>query len=476
MKFLLNISAALLLLVAAAGCIEDGFSNSPSDQPVFSVDTLDLGVVFTDEPTPTSRFVVHNPHAKSLSISDISLSGAAADCYRLNVDGLSGERFSGVEIRAKDSIFVLVEATLPEAPALTADYEASIDFTTNGVTRSVPVVAHGQNVVRLRGTVISENTRFTAEMPYQIYDSLVVAPGATLTLEAGTQLCFHDKSMLIVRGTLLSNGTPKRPVSMAGDRTGNVVTDISFDIMSRQWIGAFFTYTSMNNVLRNTIIRNTNQGVMIDGAINIDYTESPQLTMLNCRLRNSGDLVLECYHSNILAVGCEFAEGSAGLVYLQGGDYTFNHCTFANYYLFTAIGGPALQFAHISADEGTGLDDGSELPYLSADFSNSIVYGLGSDLSHGDLTGTNVFFRRCLLKSEGTDDDNFIECIWNEDPLYYTVREDYIFDYRLRPESPAIAAADPALTLPQAANDGYGLPRGDTPDLGAYVFTPPTEE
>lgn len=476
MKFLINILLALSALFGIVGCIEDGFSASPSDQPVFSVDTLDLGVVFTDEPTPTSRFVVHNPHSKSLLISDIRLSGVAADCYRLNVDGLSGDSFSGVEIRAKDSIFVLVEATLPEAPALTADYEASIDFTTNGVTRSVPVVAHGQNVRRLRGKVIFRSTRFTAERPYQIYDSLVVAPGAILTLDAGTQLCFHDKAMLIVRGTLISNGTPEQPVSMAGDRTGNVVGDISFDIMSRQWIGAFFTHTSLNNVLRNTIIRNTNQGVMIDGATNIDYTQSPQLTLINCRLRNSGDLVLECYHSNICAVGCEFAEGSSGLVYMQGGDYTFNHCTFANYYLFTAIGGPAVQFAHLSSDPDTGLDDGSELPYLSADFSNSIIYGLGSDLSHGDLTGTSVFFHRCLLKSAGTDDENFLECLWNEDPLYYTIREDYVFDYRLKPESPAIATADPALILPSAVVDGYGLSRGSTPDIGAYVFNPPVEK
>ncbi|MDE6612225.1 MAG: hypothetical protein K2K22_06660, partial [Muribaculaceae bacterium] len=60
--------------------------------------------------------------------------------------------------------------------------------------------------------------------------------------------------------------------------------------------------------------------------------------------------------------------------------------------------------------------------------------------------------------------------------LYYTVREDYIFDYRLRPDSPAIGAADPLLTLPDAATDAYGLPRGATPDLGAYVFTEPAEE
>lgn len=79
------------------------------------------------------------------------------------------------------------------------------------------------------------------------------------------------------------------------------------------------------------------------------------------------------------------------------------------------------------------------------------------------------------MKSSGEDDDNFIECLWDSDPLYYTVREEYIFDYRLKPESPAIGAADPLLTLPQAETDIYGLPRTNVPEIGAYVFTPPAE-
>lgn len=52
--------------------------------------------------------------------------------------------------------------------------------------------------------------------------------------------------------------------------------------------------------------------------------------------------------------------------------------------------------------------------------------------------------------------------------MFATVREDYIFDYRLLPGSPAIGAADPELTLPEAAIDMYGIPRGDTPAIGAY--------
>lgn len=476
MKHTLYILAILVTLVfGAVSCIEDGFSTSPSDQPTFSVDTVHIGTVFTDEPTPTTRFVVHNRHGKALSISDIHVSGADADCFRINVDGISGSRFSGVEIRPSDSIFVFVEATLPERTGLVNDYEATIDFTTNGITQQLPVVARGQNVTRLRGLVIDRDTRFTADKPYQIYDSISVSPGVTLTLEPGVRLCFHDQAMLIVRGTLRSLGTAEEPVVMGGDRTGNVVSDISFEIMSRQWVGVFFTYTSQANLLSHTTIHNTRQGVTIEGSPDVDYTAVPQLTIHNSRLRNSGGLALEAYHSGIVAVGSEFAEASEGLVYLQGGSATFNHCTLANYYLFTAISGPALQLAHISDDPKTGLDDTSGLPYLQADFTNCILYGLGGDISHGDLAGTAITLRRCLLKSEGTDDDNFQYCIWGEDPLYYTEREKYVFDYRLRPDSPALGASYSDYDHPLAATDAYGLSRGSQPDLGAYVYVQPED-
>lgn len=460
----------LPIIFALVGCIEDGYTTSPSDQPVFSVDTLSIGTVFTDEPTPTHRFVVRNPHAKQLEIAEISVSGTDAGCFRLNVDGISGSRFQGVDIRGKDSIYVFVEATLPPGKDALCTYKASIDFTTNGVHRSVPVVAQGQNVKRLKAMTIDADTRFDSTLPYQIYDSLVVAPGATLTLGPGARLCFHDKAMLVVRGTLVAEGTAEAPVIMGGDRTGNVVGDISFDIMSRQWTGVFFTKTSKANRLSHVLLQNTTQGVMIDGDPEADYSTLPQLDLINTRLRNSGGMVLEAYHSDIRAVGCEFAEAADGLVYLQGGKHSFTHCTFANYYLFSAIGGPSVQFAHVSADEKTGLDDGSGLPYTSASFVNCIIYGNGTDLSHGDLKGTSINFRKCLLKSKGSDDDNFITCIWESDPLYYTERSEYIFDYRLRPESPAIAAGDPT----DAGPDWYGQPR--TTDLGAYVYTEPEQD
>ena len=473
LRYFLLLMAAVTMAAGFTACINDDISTSPSDQPTFSVDTLKMGTVFTEDVTVTHKFTVRNRNDKGINISDIRLSGPNADLFRLNVDGLAGKTFQNVEIRANDSIYVFVEASLPANGGTTPQtVNATVDFLTNGVTSHVVLRADGQDVTRLRALTITEDTHLTKGRPYQIFDSLVVAEGRTLTLDPGADLRFHDGATFIVRGTLICNGTLRDPVSIAGDRTGNVITDITFDLMSRQWNGLQFTVSSHGNRMVHTHLRNTWYGVIVSGDGKPSADGAPKLWLQNTRLRNSGDLVLEVYDADVQAYGCEFAEAANGVVRLQGGSHIFNHCTFANYYLFSAIGGAALTLEHLSPEN----DAETGTPYTKALISNSIIYGLGPDISPGDLLGTEVTLNHCLLRSNGTDDDNFIACLWDKDPLYYPVREDYIFDYRVKPESPAIGAGDPALTLPDAAVDAYGLTRSTTaPTLGAYVYQPPVE-
>lgn len=460
----LILSAIIACMFTA--CIEDSVSVSASDQPEFSTDTLSLGDVLTEEPTPTGRFIVHNRHGKIINIDNISLRNNDKKIFRLNVDGISGDNFNNIEIRPNDSIFVFVEATLPENGVDTpVEVESQLDFTTRGVTQTVILSARGQDVTRLKGLTINTDTNFTSDKPYQIYDSLVVAEGTTLTLEAGTRLLFHDKnSLLRVYGTLKSLGTPQKNVNMTGDRTGYVAAKIPYEIMSGQWDGVFFMPSSGNNELNFTSIRNTVNGVNVDHA-----KGNPALKIVGSQLRNSQGYALASYMSDLFIAATELADASAGVVYLEGGNHIINHCTIANYYLFSALGGAALQFAHLDADS----DNGSEMPYLTADISNSIIYGNGKELSHGDLEGTGVMLRRVLLGVAGSDDSNFIECLWESDPKYYTVRADYFFDYRLKDESDAIGKAYPALMLPESKTDRYGMVQNSSaPDLGAYVYVP----
>lgn len=464
-----HIALLLLLIITAVmqSCIEDGVSSSSADQPTFSTDSLKLGTVFTEQGSTTHRFLVYNRHDKIININSIRLRDMIQNVFRLNVDGESGSEFHNVEIRPNDSIYVFVEATLPPNGKIgPLTISNALDFTTLGVTKSVVITADGIDVTRLKAKIIDTDTRLTAERPYQLFDSLVVAPGVTLTIDPGAHLYFHDKSELIVRGSLRVNGTPESPVNMTGDRTGNVVASIPFELMSGQWGGIYFATTSSANKMVNTSIRNMSYGVVVD-SVAASTPDNPALYLLNCQIHNSAGYILQAAHSAVMAIGTELTDAANGIVYIRGGNLTMNHCTIANYYLFSALGGAALQLDHIN-DE---TDDLSGLPKLQADITNTIIYGNGTDISHGDLTGTAVTLRRCLLKSAGTDDDNFINCLWDTDPAYYTVREEYLFDYRLKPESPAIQAADPALTLPDAATDRYGVARLTPPSLGAYEYT-----
>ena len=464
------LTLSVLLTALLHSCIEDGMSTSPSHQPTFSTDTVRMGTLFTLDASPTHRFIIYNRHDKGLNISEIGFKDNPDNIFRLNVDGVSGRQFSNMEIRANDSIFVFVEATLPEnGRNIPVDILAHIDVRTNGVTASVPVKATGRDAVRLSGdTRFAGSSALSADKPYLVADSLVVEPGATLTIPAGTELFFHDDARIAVHGTLVVDGTAEAPVSMTGHRTGFVAADIPYEVMSGQWRGIEFAPTSSANVIRHATIRNSADGITIDHAVSKPGT--PALTMVNTQVRNTKGYIINALHSDVDAYGCEFTDASAGLVRLAGGNHTFTHCTFANYYLFSAIGGPALQFVHTNADN---LDDETyesvSLPFLTATICNSIIYGNGTELGPADLENTGIYIYNTLLRSAGSNDDHFIDCLWAENPLYLTSRNDYIFDYRLNSESPAAGAGNPDFLRPDTPADRYGTPRHTTgPTIGAY--------
>lgn len=476
----------IILLATALGasgvltsCIEDGISTSPSDQPAFSLEELDLGDLFTLGPSPTSRFTVYNRHDKGMMISSVRFVDDPDGHFRLNVDGVAGRDFSDIEIRAKDSIFVFVEATLPEngqdAPV---DVTANIEFVVNGVASRIPVRASGQDVTRITGDYrIAASETLSATKPYQVMDSIVVDEGATLTIPAGARLYFHDSARMVVYGSLRVEGESGNPVTMTGDRSGFVAAQIPYEVMSGQWGGILFNPTSRANSISYASIRNSTYGLVLDNVPSADG--QPALYLHNSVVRNAKEYLVSATNSDVTAIGCELADSGFGLLYLYGGNHTINRCTLANYYLFSAAM-PALNLDHTG--KGGEFDPDTEHPFLTADITNTIIYGNGKEISHwyftgpeqtgvdNDIVGCQVFFRRCLFKPAGTDDDNYLNCLWDSDPEWNVDRNEYIFDYRPSPESPAATGADAALDpVPSAvACDLLGVPRPYGGAVGAY--------
>ncbi|MDE5800509.1 MAG: hypothetical protein K2H74_05745 [Paramuribaculum sp.] len=453
--------------VSLTSCIEDDVTLSPADQPVFSADTLDVGRIFMDEPSQTHAIKAYNHSDKVMRISRIGFQSGSEGCFRINVDGFSGKDFRDVDIRPNDSIFILVSATVPRVLSASS-VEDKLEFETNGVTRSVVLKATGVDAVTLTDPVIDSDTRWDAEKPVRIYGELTVAPGVSLTLGEGLTVYMHDKASIEVHGSLRSEGTADAPVVIRGDRSGTVITGITFDLMSRQWAGMTIHPDASPCELCFTEIRNTEYGVFVDGPT---ATDVPQLTLIGCRLRNSRDNVLAAYHTSVRAVSTEFAESGASPVWVIGGEALFDHCTFSNYYLFSAITGPLLQVSHCTDDNLDAEQPG--LPRAKVRVTNSVLYGMSADMSPTSLDGTDVYVHRCLLRSPGSDDEHFTDIIWGGNPLFRTQREEYYFDYRLGADSPALGASDPATTaVDLPVTDFYGAVRPAQPAIGAYeIFT-----
>lgn len=141
-----------------------------------------------------------------------------------------------------------------------------------------------------------------------------------------------------VYGSLVTEGTPEKPVNFCGDRTGSVVGDISSDLMASQWEGLHFAPESRGNKMSHTVVRNTVSGVVADSL--------SQAVFINCRLRNSASYSLLGRYADLRLIGCEVAEAADGVMALIGGKAEVNHCTFANYYLFSALRGASVQLYH----------------------------------------------------------------------------------------------------------------------------------
>lgn len=470
MKSLLSLILILFTVfgLTTTSCISDDFTTSSSDILSFSTDTLTFDTVFTNTGTPTARLLVYNKAKKAVNISSIKFADGESN-FSMNVDGIRGEEFSNVEIMAKDSIYIFVECYIPEnndnEPYLVSD---KLQFITNGILQEVEVEAYGQNVTRIKGETVTTDMRLTSERPYIVFDSLVVDNGAKLTIDPGAKVLFHDKARLVVRGTLEAIGDPDNMIDLRGDRLDKVLPGISYDILAGQWEGIVFDANSFDNHLEYVNMRSTKFGIRIDSCSNLDRQK---LFIRNSWLHNSQGCVIDSKYAKVDAYGVCFSEAAEAVVRLTGGKHNFVQCTIANYYLYSVISEPLLSLYHCLPSE----DDEVDLPLMEASFENSIIYGMAADINQGDLTGSNVYLKNVLLKSEGSNDDNFIDCLWNVNPLFYTEREKYIFNYRLRPDSPAIGAGNTSFINQFCLTDMDGVNRlsSGKPDLGAYVFVQP---
>ena len=493
----LLILGLFLILSSFSACNDDfeDYSRNPQDLLAFSTDTLSFDTVLTTVNSPVKAFMVYNPNNKPLLISSISLSEGENSNFRINVDGFAGAMFQDIEIRANDSIYILVSVKPAETgqptPTPFRDY---VVFVTNSVQQKVVLQAHSQDVYKYQSLVLDRDTTLNNFKPFLIYDSLVINEGVTVEIQEGTTFFMANNALLMVRGTLKIRGTIENPVTFRGSRTDNLPLSppIPYDLIPGQWRGIAFDSTSYNNELENVRIRNGRFGMIF--RVSDPYKE--KIKMKNVVLTNVSGTLVEAVNCHIVAENCEFSNAKDGLLYLVGGRYKFTHCTIANYY-------PSLKEAGWGNSENRTLSLTDSLvasdfvttehyPVLGFDVSNSIIAGAmttsGISISMMHEPSEPFNFLNCVSTNDKSDKNyiNYTDCVFDvkADSLFQKVNYRNkqgefwpVFDFGLLENSPARNVANLEISK-QIPLDIRGVNRLEDgfPDVGAYEFTPQPPE
>ena len=146
MRKIASILFLITIVVSFFSCRKDGIETDPSVTLEFSSETILFDTVFATFGSTTKRLKVYNPSNKTVVISSLSVGNGANSQFRINVDGISGNIHTDIEIEGKDSLFIFAEVTIDPNSSFT-DFivEDKINFLTNGNTQSVDLVAWGRN-------------------------------------------------------------------------------------------------------------------------------------------------------------------------------------------------------------------------------------------------------------------------------------------------------------------------------------------
>ncbi len=479
----------LLLLTSFLSCKDDfeNYSTSPNDLLTFSVDTVRLDTILSSVTTPIAELKVYNKNSKPLLISSIKLNNAGQSGFRINVDGMAGTAFQDVEIRSNDSLYIFIDAnpffTGQTLPALVQD---EIEFLTNTVSQQVVLEAHSQDVTILRRWEVEEDTLLSNELPYLLFDTLFIREGATLEIPEGTTFYMNGTANIVVEGTLKIKGTQDRRVVMRGDRMDNLIATVPYDRVPGQWGGIVFTPTSFGNEIEYAHIRGGKSALYLEPS----HPEELKLTIKNSIITNFRGAILAAVNCQVTVENSELSNSRDALAHLVGGSYSFTHCTLANYYAKAQGAGWGNTSNQTVILQNTYLDWSAEnsetvlYPIIKADFINTIISGpeysatSGISIEDNKDSSINFYFRNCLIENKGENDNDFINCIFAEDPLFLKPipvneedEEDFIYIFQLTEESPAKDKADPvaAQAFPLDLNGISRLSDAGS-DMGAYEY------
>lgn len=456
----------VMLFLCTASCKKTSFIAGTDALLTLSTDTLHFDTVFTTTGSITQSFKIFNQNEQKLRLSSIKLMGGASSAFKINVDGTSGEHFSGIEMEPNDSIYVFVSVTInantADLPFLVRD-SILIDY--NGNEKFLQLEAYGQNANFYRNRRITKDSTWNNNLPFVILGGVTVDSNVTLTINKGCRIYCHADAPVIINGTLRIKGEANdhSKVVFQGDRI-----DEDYKDFPGSWPGLYFTRPSKNSVLEYAVIKNAYQGIVTELPAE---NANPKVSLHQCIIDNMYDAGILSVASSIRAVNCLVSNCGNNIAIVGGGSYSFAHCTVVTYgTFFVPHKNPALFVT----------DAYNEVPYpLNAFFRNCIFYGDGGAVENevqvvrkAAATSTNftVRFENVLYKNKDEQPAaNFNNVIKNASPLFDSidVTRRY-FNFRLKTGSPAINSGAYIGVLIDL--DGKQRPTTGAvfPDLGCY--------
>ena len=419
MKCLTKILTFFVVAVFFFACQKEKLNTSSGSALHFSSNLITFDTLFTSIGSPTKNLRVTNQTNENVVISSVRLAGGNQNGFRLNVNGeVSNETFN-VQISARDSIFIFIEATLGKTgksgPLISED---SIIFLVNNVEQKVQLRAWGQDFVLINTNHLKTAT-WTKERPYLVYNEAVVDSNQTLTIEAGAAVYFHKNAGLMVKGTLKVEGTFEEPIEFKGDRL-----EMAYSEIPDQWNGIILCSGSHNNVFNYSKIKNANIGLQVG---TVEHSGYASVQLANTQIANMSWSGIWAMKSKILAYNCVISNVRYyNTALLLGGDYQFYHTTFANYYNDIASGVRTTETVSISnylVDTKSGIRYVGDLQ--AATFGNCIITGNRMNelmISMDAKGGSNYLFDRSLIQVSDTfkiaEADHFKGVIRNVNPRF----------------------------------------------------------
>ncbi|HRO42926.1 MAG TPA: choice-of-anchor Q domain-containing protein [Flavipsychrobacter sp.] len=470
----------IIATVFSSSCKKESLLTSGGELQ-FSTDTLNFDTVFTSLGSFTLQLKIFNPQNQKVNISSVRLHNGGNSFFHLNINGISGNNVTDIELAANDSIYVFATVKIdPNNDTIPFIVEDRLIATMNGKEYSLPFYAYGQNAYYLRDSVIQENTTWKTDKPYVILHSAAVDKGHTLNIPAGCRIYMHADSRLYVLGTLNALGTKKDSIIFQGDRLDRGY--FGNEGYPGEWGGIYFDSSSTGNKMEWCVLKNCGNNISGGLPFAIEVFGMPgiplQLTLKNTIIQNSLGYGILSFGGNIKAENCLVNDcGAQALAIFQGGTYEFTNCDFINFFpkKVSHTDEPTVAVLNYFPVSNMQVIAGD----LTAVFTNCLIYGsLENELfvNKVDETEYHTTFTNCLVKHNQEEKPtfnlpkhelNFVNCILNEDPQFENYEKQ---NFRPKSNSPLIDNGASVSLVNDL--DNKPRPQGAKFDIGCYEFQP----